>query len=61
MSQMVEGAAKQALTVTNHAEVLNDAMVKNGLIDPGMRHSLIQQSSQDNGRSKSMWMSSAIR
>lgn len=46
MSQMVEGAAKQAVTVTNHAEVLNDAMVKNGLMIRECA-TLIQQSSQE--------------
>jgi len=46
MGQMVEGAAKQALTVTNHAEVLNDAMVKNGLMIRECA-TLIQQSSQE--------------
>jgi hypothetical protein len=46
MAQMVEGAAKQAVTVTNHAEVLNDAMVKNGLMIRECA-TLIQQSSQE--------------
>jgi len=46
MGQMVEGAAKEALTVTNHAEVLNDAMVKNGLMIRECA-TLIQQSSQE--------------
>jgi hypothetical protein len=46
MGQMVEGAAKQAITVTNHAEVLNDAMVKNGLMIRECA-TLIQQSSQE--------------
>jgi len=46
MGQMVEGAAKQAVTVTNHAEVLNDAMVKNGLMIRECAN-LIQQSSQE--------------
>ena len=46
IGQMVEGAAKQALTVTNHAEVLNDAMVKNGLMIRECA-TLIQQSSQE--------------
>jgi len=46
MGQMVEGAAKQAVTVTNHAEVLNDAMVKNGLMIRECA-TLIQQSSQE--------------
>ena len=46
MGQMVEGAAEQAVTVTNHAEVLNDAMVKNGLMIRECA-TLIQQSSQE--------------
>jgi polyhydroxyalkanoate synthesis regulator phasin len=46
MSQMVEGVATQAVTVTNHAEVLNDAMVKNGLMIRECA-TLIQQSSQE--------------
>jgi hypothetical protein len=46
MGQMVDGAAKQAVTVTNHAEVLNDAMVKNGLMIRECA-TLIQQSSQE--------------
>lgn len=46
MGQMVEGVAKQAVTVTNHAEVLNDAMVKNGLMIRECA-TLIQQSSQE--------------
>jgi hypothetical protein len=46
MGQMVEGAVKQAVTVTNHAEVLNDAMVKNGLMIRECA-TLIQQSSQE--------------
>ena len=46
MGHMVEGAAKQAVTVTNHAEVLNDAMVKNGLMIRECA-TLIQQSSQE--------------
>ena len=46
MGQMVEGAAKQAVTVTNHAEVLNDAMIKNGLMIRECA-TLIQQSSQE--------------
>jgi polyhydroxyalkanoate synthesis regulator phasin len=46
MGQMVEGAAKQAVTVTNHAEVLNDAMVKNGMMIRECA-TLIQQSSQE--------------
>jgi len=32
ISQMTEGAAKQAITINNHGEVLNEAMVKNGLM-----------------------------
>jgi len=32
ISQMTESAAKQVVSVTNHAEVLNEAMVKNGLM-----------------------------
>jgi hypothetical protein len=43
---MVEGAATQAVTVTNHAEVLNDSMVKNGLMIRECA-TLIQQSSQE--------------
>jgi hypothetical protein len=46
IGQMVEGVAKQAVTVTNHAEVLNDAMVKNGLMIRECA-TLIQQSSQE--------------
>jgi hypothetical protein len=46
MGQMVEGAAKQAITINNHGEVLNDAMVKNGLMIRECA-SLIQQSSQE--------------
>jgi hypothetical protein len=46
MSQMVEGAAKQAITINNHGEVLNDAMVKNGLMIRECA-TLIQQSSQE--------------
>jgi hypothetical protein len=46
MGQMVEGAAKQAVTVTNHAETLNDAMVKNGLMIRECA-TLIQRSSQE--------------
>jgi hypothetical protein len=46
MGQMVEGVAKEAVTVTNHAEVLNDAMVKNGLMIRECA-TLIQQSSQE--------------
>jgi hypothetical protein len=46
ISQMVESAAKHGVTVINHGEVLNDAMVKNGLM---IREcvTLIQQSSQE--------------
>ena len=32
IGQMTEGAAKQAITINNHGEVLNEAMVKNGLM-----------------------------
>ena len=32
IGQMAEGAAKQAITINNHGEVLNEAMVKNGLM-----------------------------
>ena len=46
MGQMVEGAAKQAITINNHGEVLNDAMVKNGLMIRECA-TLIQQSSQE--------------
>jgi hypothetical protein len=46
MTQMVEGAAKQAVAVTNHAEVLNDAMVKNGLMIRECA-TFIQQASQE--------------
>ncbi len=46
MSQMVEGVASQVVTVTNHAEVLNDAMVKNGLMIRECA-TLIQQSSKE--------------
>ena len=46
MSQMVESAAKHGVTVINHGEVLNDAMVKNGLMIRECA-TLIQQSSQE--------------
>ena len=32
IGQMTEGAAKQAITINNHGEVLNEAMVENGLM-----------------------------
>jgi hypothetical protein len=46
ISQMVESAAKHGVTVINHGEVLNDAMVKNGLMIRECA-TLIQQSSQE--------------
>src|ERR1700683_4409463 len=46
MSQMVESATKHGVTVINHGEVLNDAMVKNGLMIRECA-TLIQQSSQE--------------
>jgi hypothetical protein len=46
IGQMTEGAAKQAVTINNHGEVLNEAMVKNGLMIRECA-TLIQESSQE--------------
>jgi hypothetical protein len=46
ISEMVESAAKHGVTVMNHGEVLNDALVKNGLMIRECA-TLIQQSSQE--------------